>query len=241
MTQANRAANLPISTVTIDYTFLCLALLILWFPRQWLRLGRKATRRLRWLRRSRSRLRDQTQVREPGDPRLFISEEFSKPRNFIDFLRALTGGLLIVGSSEWAVEAVIQYDAGRVVQENAVDGIAYLRMALLLVGVLIQFIRYEGKFSFYAPLFYIGGLGFVLCGFNAGLFAFLIGWTINTAAPLSPAGFLSLYALLIFMLGLLFRGVHDGYVLFAGVVSFLPVLVSLLARRSLAIFTKRIK
>ena len=41
--------------------------------------------------------------------------------------------------------------------------------------------------------------------------------------------------------GLLLRGLGDSYVLFMGAVSFLPVLVSLLARRSLAIFVKRMK
>jgi hypothetical protein len=115
-------------------------------------------------------------------------------------------------------------------------------MALLLVGVLIQFIRYEGGSRFYAPMFYIGGLGFALCGLQCR--AVRLSDRLDDEhgrAAARPAGFLSLYALLIFMLGLLFRGVNDGYVLFMGWSAFLPVLVSLLARRSLAIFTKRMK
>lgn len=231
----------------IDLPYFILALLILWFPRQWLRFGRGATRRLRWLRRSRRHLNEQMRTREPGETRLTAAEEFSKPRNYIDFLRAFAGGLLIVGHSEWEIAAAIRHEVATI--EPAIDpatglagtGLDYLRMGLLLVGVIIQFLRFEGRLTFYAPIFYLGGLGFALCGVNAGLFAFVVSWTLNTAAPLLPGGFLSMYALLIFMLGLLLRGLGDSFVLFMGAVSFLPVLVSLLARRSLAIFVKRMK
>lgn len=229
--------------MSIDLPYFILALLVLWFPRQWLRLGRGATRRLRWLRRSRRRSAEQLRTREPGEVRLTAAEEFAKPRNYIDFLRAFVGGLLLVGHGEWEIVAAIRYEATGTAVDAAASlaGLDYLRMALLFVGVLIQFLRFEGRLTFYAPIFYLGGLGFALCGIDAGLFAFAVGWTLNTAAPLLPGGFLSLYALLVFMLGLLFRGLGDSYVVFMGAVSFLPVLVSLLARRSLAIFVKRMK
>ncbi len=231
----------------IDLPYFILALVILWFPRQWLRFGRGATRRLRWLRRSRRHLNEQMRTREPGETRLTAAEEFSKPRNYIDFLRAFAGGLLIVGHAEWEIAAVIRHEVTTIdltidpAAGLAGNGLDYLRMGLLLVGVIIQFLRFEGRLTFYAPIFYLGGLGFALCGVNAGLFAFVVSWTLNTAAPLLPGGFLSMYALLIFMLGLLLRGLGDSFVLFMGAVSFLPVLVSLLARRSLAIFVKRMK
>lgn len=231
----------------IDLPYFILALVILWFPRQWLRFGRGATRRLRWLRRSRRHLNEQMRTREPGETRLTAAEEFSKPRNYIDFLRAFAGGLLIVGHTEWEIAAVIRNEVTTIdltidpAAGLAGNGLDYLRMGLLLVGVIIQFLRFEGRLTFYAPIFYLGGLGFALCGVNAGLFAFVVSWTLNTAAPLLPGGFLSMYALLIFMLGLLLRGLGDSFVLFMGAVSFLPVLVSLLARRSLAIFVKRMK
>jgi len=229
--------------VIIDLPYFLLALVILWLPRQWLRFGRGATRRLRWLRRSRRRLSEQMRTREPGETRLTAAEEFAKPRNYIDFLRAFVGGLLIVGHSEWEIVAAIRPEVGPFDEATGMAGagLAYLRMGLLLVGVIIQFLRFEGRLTFYAPIFYLGGLGFALCGVNAGLFAFVVSWTLNTAAPLLPGGFLSLYALLIFMLGLLLRGLGDVFVLFMGAASFLPVLVSLLARRSLAIFVKRMK
>jgi len=229
--------------VIIDLPFFVLALLILWLPRQWLRVGRGATRRFRWLRRSRRHVNEQMRSREPADVRLTVTDEFSKPRNYIDFLRAFAGGLLIVGHGGWEVVASIRNEAvlDEVAAASAASNLTYLRMGLLLVGVIIQFLRFEGRLTFYAPIFYLGGLGIALCGVDAGLFAFAVAWTLNTAAPLLPGGFLSLYALLVFMLGLLFRGLSDSFVLFMGAASFLPVLVSLLARRSLAIFVKKMK
>ncbi len=227
--------------MTIDYYLLVTALILLFFPRQWLRAGRKATRKLRWLRRSRSHTKDPTQIREPGDTRLRFGEEFTKPRNYIDFLRGLGGGLVILGNKDWEIASCFQMPIDHVPETGQIDVLMYVRMAILLLAVIVQFIRYEGRMTYYAPIFFLGGLGFALCGFSAGFFAFVVGWTMNSAMPLTPTGFLSAYALLIFMLGLIFRGVSDYFVMFAGIVSFLPVLVSLLARRSLAMFNKRMK
>lgn len=227
--------------MTIDYPSFCLALVLLCFPRQWLRFGRKATHFLHWSRRSSARSSGLNQVREPGEARLNLRDEFTKTRNYIDFFRALTGGLLLVGNKGWGIDSCFTIDPDPSAQTSVENLSAYLHMAFFLVGVLIQFLRFERKITFYAPVFYLGGVGFALCGIEAGVMAFVAGWTINSAAPLSPAGFLSLYALLVYMLGLLFRGVSDVYVIFAGAVSFLPVLVSLLARRSLALFVKRVK
>ncbi len=227
--------------MVIDYPYLLLALVLLWFPRQWLRWGRAATRRFRWLRSSRLALRDPAQVREPGDTRLRFGEEFSKPRNYIDFFRAMLGGLVLIGNPDLGIESCLRLDTEQVLTGTEGDLLIKLRMALLGVAVLIQFVRYEGRITFYAPIFFLGGLSCALCGFNVGLIALLVAWTLNTAMPLSPAGFLSIHAPLVFMLGLLFHGVNTPYVLFAGVVGILPVIVSLMARRSLAVFTKRMK
>lgn len=224
----------------IDYTFLLLAVILLWFPRQWLRFGRAAARRLRWWSRSRRRSVPAA-VREPGDTRLKASEEFSKPRNYIDFFRALLGGLLMVGNSAWAIEPAIRVDPAATLDGQVGAILGWLRMALLLVAVLIQFVRYENRFTLYAPIFFLGGLGIALCGLHAGVLAILVVWVMNASLPLTPASFLSVYVLMVFMLGLLFRGAADANVIFAGTVSLLPVVISLLSRRSLAVFTKRSK
>ncbi len=225
----------------IDYPFLLLALLLLFFPRQWLRFGRAATRPWRRWRRRRGRQTDPAAIREPGDIRLRAAEEFAKPRNYIDLLRAFVGALLLLGNAAWAVEPAVALDPAAVMTGEEAGRLNVWRMVLLLAAVLIQFIRYEGRLTLYAPIFFLAGLGFALCGFYAGLLAVLVAWIMNAALPLTPAGFLTAYSLLLFVLGLLFRGMTDLLVVFAAGVSLLPVLVSLLSRRSLAIFTKRLK
>src|SRR5690349_3305453 len=81
--------------MTIDWPFLVLGVLLLWFPRQWMRLGK-----LIRLRRRRSRTEDDWSQREPGDPRLSFRREFTKPRNYFDLLRATTGAIAITGLGE---------------------------------------------------------------------------------------------------------------------------------------------
>jgi len=227
--------------VTIDYPLLFLALILLWFPRQWLRFGRGVMRRWRWGKRAKGRRQNAGNVREPGDTRLRANEEFAKPRNYIDFFRALLGALLLVGNSSWGVDASLTLATDRELLGHEAALLDRLRMAVMLIAVMIQFIRYEGRVTLYAPIFYLGGLGLALCGFNAGVIALLVAWTMNASIPLTPASYLTVYGLLIFMLGLVFRGMTDSYVLFVGTMCLLPVVVSLLARRSLAVFTKRIK
>jgi len=227
--------------VSIDYPLLLLAVILLWFPRQWLRFGRGVMRRWRWGKRAKGRRQETGNVREPGDTRLRANEEFAKPRNYIDFFRALLGALLLVGNSSWGVDASLTVATDQELLGHEAALIDRLRMAVMLIAVLIQFIRYEGRVTLYAPIFFLGGLGLALAGFNAGVIALLVAWTMNASIPLTPASYLTVYGLLIFMLGLVFRGMTDSYVLFVGTMCLLPVVVSLLARRSLAVFTKRIK
>lgn len=107
--------------------------------------------------------------------------------------------------------------------------------------MLRQFVRWEGRVTFYAPLFYFAGLAIAMCGAGPGLLAFLLVWTINTALPVPPVGFLTVYAMSLWMLGLVFRGLTDLFIYAAAILFLLPVVVSLMAKRSLALFNKRFK
>lgn len=241
MTASFPPPTLSAFTVSIDYPLLLLALILLWFPRQWLRFGRGVTRRWRWGKRGKSQRRETSNVREPGDTRLRANEEFAKPRNYIDLFRALLGALLLVGNNSWGVDASLTVATDQELLGHEAAIIDWLRMGVLLVAVMIQFIRYEGRVTLYAPIFFLGGLGLALCGFNAGMIALLVAWTMNASLPLTPASYLTVYGLLLFVLGLLFRGMTDSYVLFVGTLCLMPVVVSLLTRRTLVVFTKRIK
>lgn len=202
--------------MSINYIYLILAIILLWMPRNWLRGGRKAARNLGLSRRTRKR--EFVRIRESGDNRVNVAEEFRKARNYVDFLRAMTGGLLLIGNPELGVsscftgtEEIVSVQSGSFVFE--------LQVLIIAIGVIRQFVRIEGRITFFAPLFYFAGLALALCGVGAGSFAFLLVWTLNSAIPVPPVGFLNVYA---------------ASMLFA-----LPVVVSLMARRSLALFSKK--
>lgn len=224
--------------MNIDYLYLILAVALLWLPRQWLRIGRSAARKLGLARRRRNR--EFVRIRESGDNRVNFTEEFKKPRNYIDFMRALLGGLILIGKPEWGLESCFQHTSG-ISSSDAWQFVFQVQMGLITVGVLRQFVRWEGRVTFYAPLFYFAGLAVAMCGAGPGFLAFLLVWTINTALPVPPVGFLTVYALALWMLGLVFRGITDFYIYAATVLFLLPVVVSLMAKRSLALFNKRFK
>jgi hypothetical protein len=225
--------------VSIHYLLLIMAVALLWVPRPWLRSGRKAARAL-GLARRRSRKRDFVRIRESGDNRVNFSEEFGKARNYVDFLRAMTGGLILIGNSDWGIGSCFVVP-GNLITAQEDQFIFQLKVAIIAVGVILQFVRFEGRLTFYAPLFYFAGLAFAMCGFGAGFFAFLLVWTFNAALPIPPVGFVSVYALILVLMGMLFQGLSDNYVYAAAILFFLPVIVSLMARRSLALFAKKMK
>lgn len=224
--------------MSINYFYLVLAIILLWMPRHWLRGGRKAARKLGLRRRSTKR--DFVRIRESGDNRVNASEEFSKARNYVDFLRALTGGLLLMGNPDLGVSSCFA-GTEEIVAAQVGSFVFEIQILIIAIGIVRQFVRFEGRVTFFAPLFYFAGLGLVLCGFGAGFFAFLLVWTLNSAIPVPPVGFLSVYTLFLGLLGMLFQGLGNYYVYTAAVLYGLPVVVSLMARRSLALFAKKQK
>ncbi len=224
--------------MSINYFYLILAILLLWMPRHWLRGGRRAARKLGLSRRSRKR--DFVRIRESGDNRVNASEEFSKARNYVDFLRAMTGGLLLIGNPDLGVSSCFQ-GSEEIVSLQAGSFILEIQVLIIAIGVIRQFVRIEGRITFFAPLFYFAGLALTLCGVGAGFFAFLLVWTLNSAIPVPPVGFLSVYTIFVWLLGMLFQGIGNYYVYAASILFALPVVVSLMARRSLALFNKKQK
>jgi len=224
--------------VNINYTYLILAIFILWMPRHWLRIGRKAARGLGLGRRQRKR--EFVRIRESGDNRVNFTEEFLKIRNYIDFFRGLVGSLILIGNEEWGISSCFDF-SGNLVSETSGVFTYEIQIAIIAIAVIRQFVRIEGRVTFYAPLFFISGLAFGLCGFGAGLFAFLLVWVFNSALPIPPAGFLTVYTLMLLLLSLLFQGIGNQYVYAAAIIFIIPVVVSLMARRSLALFNKKQK
>lgn len=220
--------------MTIDFKLFFLGLALLWFPRHWMRRGVALLRRRRRSAES-TRITEPWKDREPGDPRVNFVTEFTKFRNYIDLLRGAAGSLVFFGGMGMPAAMAVAADAPR----NANLQLLGVRSAVLLVGVLLQAVRYEtARVSFYPAIFYLAGMSVGLCGINGAAFAFVLIWAINPALP-NAQGFMTIYAVLLVVFGHFFAAGGDIPALFAGVLCFLPVLLSLLAKRPLTAFTRK--
>lgn len=221
--------------LNIDWSHLLFALLLLWLPRQLLRAG------VRILRGKKGRRRfvdtNPAKARAPDDISVSLRSEGAKLRNYIDFFRAALGSIALLGG-------VAEIEPALRTAENAGmpagPGAFYGLLAILVVAVLIQSVRIEGRAVLYPPIFFLSGLSFGLCGPVAALFSLVLIWTVNLALP-NPTAFLSIYALLLVLFGVWFRGVATPWTLVAGGLTFMPVLASLLFRRRLVMFSKKTK
>ncbi len=219
--------------ITVDLPFLLLAILLLWFPRNWLRLGSVFKRR-----RSANAVRTAKEPwnhREPGDPRVSFVSEFSKLRNYVDLLRGASGSLALFGGL--GIPACLDVAEGA--PRNMGYAVIALRALVLLIGLLVQSVRFENRrLTFYPPIFYLAGLTVGLSGYRVALFAFALIWAINGAFG-SALGFLSIYAVLVVGFGFLFAGSVGVPSVLAGVLCFLPGLLSLLANKPLVVFSRK--
>jgi hypothetical protein len=220
----------------VDVRFLLFALLLLWFPRQWMRLG--IFFRIRRAKRGASgegRGKEPWVTREAGDPAVVFRAEFLKIRNYVDLLRGVAGSLALMGGLGISPCLTLPAAAGELAERELLT----LKLGILLVGLVIQMLRFErGHFMFFAPIFFLCGISVGLIGLKGALFAFVMIWAINPMLG-GPLGFLSIYALLMLAFGLLFLGLSDKLPIVALVYCFLPVLLSLLSRRPLVVLTRK--
>jgi hypothetical protein len=220
---------------TTNLTTLLIALGLLYFPRQWLRWGKRVLKS-----EHKSRNRDQNDFdpsgrREMGDPAVVLKDEFAKVRNYVDLLRGLAGSAVIVGTPYTASCFAIAAGA----PANTAKIVLGLKCAILLGAMLVQLIRIERKVTLFAPIFFLSGVTFGLCGAPAAGFAFLLIWTINFGLP-NPTAFLGVHAVLIGLFSVLFNGVGNPLLtITAFLCLFVPVLVSLMSQRPLMLFNRR--
>jgi MFS family permease len=222
--------------MTVHVPFLLFALFLLWFPRQWMRLGAAFFRRSLRSRERRRATQEPWNTRPSGDPRVLFTEEFAKIRNYIDLLRAAVGSLMLTGKMGLPAALEVGPEAGR----NVARLLLIATAVIPLVGLVIQTTRYErGRLTFYPPIFYLAGVTLGLCDWRAALFAFALIWAINPGIG-SAQGFLTVYAALVMVFGILvFRSGGMLAAILAGVFCFLPALLSLLAKRPLIIMSRK--
>jgi hypothetical protein len=212
--------------LTIHWPYFLAALAMLWFPRPWLRSGKSVLKRRRKPDGALERLAG-IGARDPEDRSVQPSKEFASLRNYVDFFRALAGGYCL---------AVFAFTA---VGEAAAEARLIVLAVVLLVAVLIQVIRFDGRLSFYAAIFYLVGLNAGVSEHYAGLFAFALTLAINPVIP-NPRMFLTTYGLLMLPFGYAFDADYLLLGLNAGLVLLVPLL-SLLTKRPVVIFTRKAK
>jgi hypothetical protein len=214
--------------VIVNFWLLSIAVLLLWLPRQWLRFGGEF---IPLPKSSRRRKRDNSNPRNPGDVSLRFKEEFKKPRNWIDLMRAAAGAVAIEhGCFEKAVGAP---------KETATQ-IFVCATAIYVVAVLIQTIRMEGRLTLAAPVFFVLGLSFGIIGGMAALFACIMVWVINLVLPGSSM-FLVAFAGLQVCFALLLARLPVRDAALAGGLAVLPVVFSLVTKRRLVQLSKKSK
>jgi hypothetical protein len=222
--------------MSVNFPELLIVLLLLWYPRHWLRFGAIFGRRKSGpTTASGAKITEPWKTRESGDPKVVFSTEFTKVRNYLDLLRAGVAGLAVIGKGY--LEPCLQAAAGA--SSSQVVALLVLKAVILVIGLLIQTVRYENRhLTFYPPIFYLAGLSVGLCLPIGALFAFVLIWVINVALR-GPESFLTVYAAITLLFGKCFDGLPSNSCVMEAVLCFLPVLLSLLLKRPLVIFARK--
>jgi hypothetical protein len=221
--------------MVVNLPILLLAIVLLWFPRQWMRLGFAVGSRRR--RRAGMERKDEEpwKTDEPGNPAVRLGAEAKKLRNYVDLLRGAAGSVAVFGGFGLQASLSAAPGAPSLIGQEVLA----LQLLMVLVGLLIQTVRYErNRLLFFAPIFLVCGMTIGLCGWKAALFAFALVWATNPMLK-NPQGFMTIYALTIAVFGNFFQGLGDKRTFAIAFFCFLPVLLSLLAERPLVLFSRR--
>jgi len=205
---------------------LAAAVALLWIPRRWLRVGPAVGRRKRAL-----AAHSWTHAPQDGTV-LSARHEFSKLRNYVDLLRAAAALLVLLGGYGMPAALTATAPAGRGPVLAVIAG-------TLLIAVLIQMIRCERRgWMLNAPVFFIAGLMISAVQPQVpGLCAFALAWALIPVNP-RATGFLTVQAIVFAAIGCLLGGIAP-LTLCVAALGFLPVAVSLLARRPLMVLSSR--
>ncbi len=210
----------------IAWPYLLLASLLLCLPRQWLRVGRVFAPARRAPKNALEKF-SSGPAQDPSDRSLSLGKELRSKRNYIDILRAAAGGYCL------------RYFTFVATDDRAKMQMLFIQGVLLLVAILIQSIRFEGRFGFFAPCFYYIGLSTGYMSYIVGPFAMLLLFAINPIIP-NPRMFVATYGLLLLPLGWLLAEKMEQVNLMTSLV-LLPPVLSLMTRRPMVIYAKKIK
>ena len=215
------------TSLIIHWPYLLIALAMLWFPRQWMRLGPALFRKRR---RAQSAVEKFSAAGPGGDPQnkaINFAREFRGKRNYFDFFRATAGGVSLM---QFSFEGHGPGMGAKILLAQA---------AVFLVATLIQCVRYEGRLGFFAPIFFYAGMSIALSGPIVALFALVLMLAVNPIVP-NPRMFISGFAMVLMPLGYFLEASLLLLVLNVGLLVLPPVL-SLLSGSSMVIYAKKPK
>jgi hypothetical protein len=206
------------------------ALVLLWLPRRVYQFGKTLIKEPRTKSSSEG---DPRTTRAPGDISVRFLEEIAKPRNYLEFLRAIAAGYLLVGTD--AFGAAIHAAPGA--PSSVARKILLIRAAILFIGVVIQTVRFDGRSRLFPPIFYLTGIAFALAGPQAAGFAVVLTWLVNRSIP-SPIGFFLAFAGILGGFGFVFDG-RSLTMILACVLMLVPSAISLLSSRPLIAMSRK--
>lgn len=205
----------------IHWFYLAFALAMLWFPRQWMRFG-KLRKKQRKERETMEKFA-QDGARDPSDQSLRLGRELKSIRNYLDFFRALAGGI-----------ALWEFSFSGEPRDALVLG---LKIGITFIAVMIQAVRMRQRITWFAAVFYFAGISIGMGNYVSGSLAFLLVCTLNAVIP-TPRLFVASYALLLLPFNY-FLGGGRMLTLLNFVLLMLPVMLSLLTKRPMVVFTRK--
>jgi hypothetical protein len=202
--------------VSVNYWLLPVAVFLLWFPRQWLRIGSSLPPR------PKKRTRGELHNRKPRP-------EYAKPRNWVDLCRALAGGCAV---------SYLCFEAIPGSAKSVGTQIFTLQAAILVLAVFIQSVRLgSAGFTLVAPVFFIAGLSFGLIGWEAAAFACVVGLILNQILP-GPGVSLFVFGCLEIVFWMMLSRAPLKMGVLAVALAMIPVLMSGMMKRSLVRLNK---
>lgn len=212
--------------MAVHIPILLFALLLLLFPRNWLRHG--------WRVGSRAARRNPDEPlpeRDPNERGLKPLVEAGKSRNWIDFGRGAVGALALTCAAILAPEGSQGGDWQTLTLHGVVLGTASI----------VQMLRIEGRLTLFAPIYFLQGVTFGVAGWFVGLVAMVGSWALTPVLP-GPGALLFVQGAVALSLGLLLGNTAPPALMILAGAIWLPMLVSILLHRRLsASFDKRVK
>ena len=212
--------------MAVHLPILVFALLLLVFPRNWLRHGPRIGGRA-----ARRHAGETAPERDTNERGLKPLVEAGKWRNWIDFGRGAVGGLALTGAAIVAPDSPKAGDWVTLTLHGVVFGAA----------AVVQMLRIEGRLALFAPIYFLQGLTFGVAGWFVGLVAMLGSWALTPVLP-GPGALLFVQGAVALSLGLLLGNTAPNVLMVLAGVVWLPMLASVLMHRRLsASFDKRVK